>query len=845
MTGSLDLGNLLAHLRLDDVQFTSGLKRAEHLMKSTADRFGQIGRTLTMRLTAPLIAAGTAAAKSFASFDDAMSKSVAIMRGMTPEIRKEMELLAETTSRKTVTSATELAKSYFYLASAGLDAEQSLAALRQVNDFAIAGFFDMAEATSLAADAQSALGLTVKDSQQNLINMSKVTDALVGANTLANATVRQFSLSLTSEAGAAMKAFNIPLEEGVAMLAAYADQGIKAEHAGAMYGRMLRLMMQSYNTNRGVWKQWNIEIYNSSGQLLSQAEIIGNMTKALQNLSTEQKIAALDQLGFQARSQQAILPLIGLKDRIQEYTTALQNMGGMTQQVAEANMKNFGAAIKIVWNNIVYFARDIGRILAPAITAVGEKIKQFTVYWDTLDTKTKMYIVGIAAVAAALGPLALSISMTIYTMTTFISVLVAVLSPIGLIIIAIIAFAAQLYVLRAAWEQNVMGIRDVLQQLLDLFQEGFEWLSNTVLFKFFRWFIDSFTDAFKTVRENFSSFVGDVAAAAVANIAFIKNIHKGLSAAQEAWATAYVNTYNKVEGKFAEFKNGVVDGFEVIKYKLTEVKEANIKLWSELWEATKAQFNNDINAFISMLKSKAPEMAQAIDELERNLKKAQEAAEGVGNAVSKWRIPDQFLDHIKNWISRASDIWNRMGEAATRALDDMSDRLTEFVMTGKMNFKGFADAVIADLIRIQVRALMARAVATFLPMVTGAFSGMFGGLRATTLPSTGGTAASVMVAHSGGIVGQSYFPTRSISAGMFNNAPRLHNGLNSSEFPAILEKGERVIPKDRTEKESQPVLIIKAWDVSDIMRNSKMIEGLISDALRKRTPLREAMKQYG
>ena len=51
------------------------------------------------------------------------------------------------------------------------------------------------------------------------------------------------------------------------------------------------------------------------------------------------------------------------------------------------------------------------------------------------------------------------------------------------------------------------------------------------------------------------------------------------------------------------------------------------------------------------------------------------------------------------------------------------------------------------------------------------------------------------VAHGGGLVGRTAFPVRGVSPGLFAGAPRLHNGLAADEFPAILQRGERVIPK--------------------------------------------------
>ena len=73
---------------------------------------------------------------------------------------------------------------------------------------------------------------------------------LVKANTLANASTKQFSEALTSQAGPAMKALNMSVEEGVSILAAYADQGIKASEAGNMLQRMLTLTMKGFLDNR-------------------------------------------------------------------------------------------------------------------------------------------------------------------------------------------------------------------------------------------------------------------------------------------------------------------------------------------------------------------------------------------------------------------------------------------------------------------------------------------------------------------------------------------------------------------------------------------------------------------
>ena len=164
-------------------------------------------------------------------FEDKRNQSLAIMQ-TTEEQQRRMAQASRQVAIESRVSASESAEAFFFLASAGLDAEQSISALPQVTKFAQAGMFDMALATDLATDSQSALGLTVKDAEQNLTNLTRVTDVLVKANTLANASVQQFAEALTTKSGSALKVTNKSIEEGVAVLSAFADRGVKGAEAG-------------------------------------------------------------------------------------------------------------------------------------------------------------------------------------------------------------------------------------------------------------------------------------------------------------------------------------------------------------------------------------------------------------------------------------------------------------------------------------------------------------------------------------------------------------------------------------------------------------------------------------
>ena len=336
--------------------------------------FGSIGKNMKRALkvgaiagAAAVVAGAVISIKAFSDFDAAMTKSLAIMGDVSDAMRDDMAQAARDVAKVTKFSAEQAAESYFFLASAGLSAEASIAALPVVSQFAQAGMFDMALATDLLTDAQSALGLTVDDSSENMANMAKVSDVLVKANTLANATVQQFSTSLTREAGAAMRSFGMDIEEGVAVLAAFADQGVKGEIAGSGLARILRLMTAGAEKNSEAYTELGISVFDASGNLNNMADIIQDLEVALGDMSDVERIAALNALGFSARIQGVILPLLGTSQKIRDYEAALREAGGTTKEVAMKQLATFSAQLGLLKDNLLDVAITIGGVLVPVL----------------------------------------------------------------------------------------------------------------------------------------------------------------------------------------------------------------------------------------------------------------------------------------------------------------------------------------------------------------------------------------------------------------------------------------------------------------------------------------------
>lgn len=343
----------------------------------------------------------TLGANAFLEFDDQLNQSLAIMGEVSGPMTAKMEAAARAVGKTTRFSASEAAEAYFFLASAGMSAQQSIKAMPQVAAFATAGMFDLSRATDLATDAQSALGLAVDDPKKNLQNLTRVTDVLVKANTLANASVEQFSTSLTRKAGVSLRQFDKDMEEGVAALAVFADQGIKGELAGTMLSTTLDGLAKRAIANKEEFEELGIRVFDSNGKMLNLSNVVGSLESALGSLSAEQQIAILTQLGFNKQSLDGIRALIGNSDALAGYEKELRKAGGTTKEVADKQLSSFAARLDLMKSAAVDASMSVGETLVNALfdtIAVG---KEAVAIFTDLPPVLQGVTLGLAGIVAS------------------------------------------------------------------------------------------------------------------------------------------------------------------------------------------------------------------------------------------------------------------------------------------------------------------------------------------------------------------------------------------------------------------------------------------------------------
>ena len=395
----------------------------------------KFGGTLTKTVTLPLVGLGAVAVKSFSDFDKELTKSTSIMGDVSEEVRDRMSDAARGVATSLGIAHSEAAESFYFLASAGMDAEQSIAAMPQVAAFAKAGMFDMARATDLATDAQSALGMTSDDAGENLDQLTRVTDVFVKASTLANASVEEFSESITAKAGVALANTGKDIEEGAAVLAVFAEKGIKGSQAGTLLTRTLEGLMNNAEKNSEAFEELGIKVFDSDGAMRPMVDIVEDLEGAFDGMSVEQKNAALGQLGFNKLAKEGILALTGSSDKLADFEAGMRNAGGITEEVANKQLETFAEQMNLLRAQFVDMAIDIGPVLIEDfLKPLAAQLGKVADWFKQLSPETRQTIVRFLMIAAAIGPVILIVGKLITAFGTIIIAVVKVVAIFGKVI---------------------------------------------------------------------------------------------------------------------------------------------------------------------------------------------------------------------------------------------------------------------------------------------------------------------------------------------------------------------------------------------------------------------------
>jgi TP901 family phage tail tape measure protein len=304
--------------------------------------------------------------KSYTDFNKAMTESTAIMEGETTAQVKAMERAAKSVATQTKFSAAEAAEGFYFMASAGLNAAQSIKALPLAAKFAQAGVVDLETGVEYLTDTMSIFDLKTKNSSQNLKNMTRVADVFTEATIASQGTLSQFAEAMSTAQSATDFGLK-SIEEVTAALAVFHDNGVKGAKAGMQLQMAVRDLTGKALKNKKAWEDQNIAVFDSKGNMRDLADIIKDLEDAFKGKSDAQKRAILQELGLQDRAVKSILLLEGNSKALRQYNKDLKEAGGRTEKVADKQMNSLENQLKKLKNTVQVASIAFGVALVPAI----------------------------------------------------------------------------------------------------------------------------------------------------------------------------------------------------------------------------------------------------------------------------------------------------------------------------------------------------------------------------------------------------------------------------------------------------------------------------------------------
>lgn len=211
---------------------SEALKETGEKLKSIAETIAKSATVAISAVSAGIVAFGKSAVETGANFDKSMSQVAATMGKSVDEVA-DLRAFAQEMGRTTAFSATDSADALNYMALAGYDAETSMAMLPNVLNLASAGGMELALASDMITDSQSALGLSLDET-------TLLVDKMAKASSKSNTSVSQLGDAILTVGGTAKK-LKGGTTELATVLGILADNGIK----GSEGGTALRNIMNS------------------------------------------------------------------------------------------------------------------------------------------------------------------------------------------------------------------------------------------------------------------------------------------------------------------------------------------------------------------------------------------------------------------------------------------------------------------------------------------------------------------------------------------------------------------------------------------------------------------------
>jgi TP901 family phage tail tape measure protein len=435
--------------------------------KSVGDSISGVGTSL-LGLSVPIGAALGYGVNVASSFESSMAE-ISARTGLVGEDLEQIRQYALQMGADTSFSAQQASDAFLQLLSSGSSAEEAISLLPLVLDAAAASGEDLGRTSDVLTDIMAAFGLeaqSVSPRMQELANQVGLTDEMLVAwgdgviNTtpamqaFAEATGlsydEMYQLFIATEdaadvvdalaraAGASSadmsglgeafaniggqaKQFGIDVETTAAVLALFAESGIKGAEAGTKLKSMLIAMDST--TGKKALDELGVSMYDAEGNIRDFQTVIGELDLALDGLPMEEQNRLMKSLAgsYGLTGLQALRGAVSI-DEMKEKMAE----GSDAATIAEARMNTFagsmdslmGSVETLMINGLTPFMNDVLRPIVQDLTATVNSIGT----WAKENPELAKTLATVGLAVAGLGAVLIPLGMALSSLGTIIGI---------------------------------------------------------------------------------------------------------------------------------------------------------------------------------------------------------------------------------------------------------------------------------------------------------------------------------------------------------------------------------------------------------------------------------------
>ena len=327
-------------------KFGNGAERAFRKASKSANRFKGITSSIlkasAVQKGLGLLSDGVrSVTDDFLGFDDALFSATAKFNDIdlsTKKGQKQFEQLgksARKAGQTTIFNATQSAEALNFLALAGFDAKNAMAALPSLTRFATASEIDdLGRAVDIATDSLGAFGMASKNAATLQKNLTRVSDVFAKTQSSSNQTVEELFEAIKNGASV-LETTGQSLATFAALSGIMANSAKKAGEAGTNLRNVMLRLSDPPKQARKALRALGVQVEDENGNFRDIIDIIADFEKGLKGMGTRQKSAALSTIfGAKAITGMTILLKTGSKG-LKAYRKRVDESAGASEKMAK------------------------------------------------------------------------------------------------------------------------------------------------------------------------------------------------------------------------------------------------------------------------------------------------------------------------------------------------------------------------------------------------------------------------------------------------------------------------------------------------------------------------------